>query len=84
MSDTPVFHFYKKGVVLDDMNCGFDNDHCVVVVGYGTKDSKDYWILKNSWGETWGDNGYLLVKRGKSTNDPGMCGVAMDASYVIA
>jgi len=84
VSDTPIFHFYKKGVVLDAISCGTDNDHCIVAVGYGSLNGKDYWILRNSWGESWGDNGHLYLKRDKSENGPGICGVAMDASYVIA
>ena len=45
-------------------------DHAVAVVGYGTEDGEDYWLVKNSWGKWWGDGGYIKMKRGV-----GMCGI---------
>ena len=45
------------------LNCG---DHAVVAVGWGTDESigEDYWIIKNSWGAEWGEDGYIKIKRG--------------------
>ena len=75
-ADTKVFQFYQSGI-LDSELCGTNLDHAVVIVGYGEEDGKKYWIVKNSWGTTWGDKGYLKILRSDSTNDPGICGVAM-------
>jgi len=79
-ADQQVFQFYSGGV-LDDSSCGMQLDHGVLIVGYGTDSSsnKDYWIVKNSWGGTWGEQGYIRLVRGKN-----MCGLAQAASYPIA
>merc|ERR1711970_17644 len=45
-------------------------DHAVAVVGYGTENGVDYWLIKNSWGPQWGENGYIKLERGS-----GMCGI---------
>jgi len=81
-ADTLVFQFYKSGVI-NDVKCGTNLDHGVLVVGYGTEDGNDYWIVKNSWGPGWGDNGYVKIGRSNSTSDAGMCGIALQPSYIV-
>jgi len=68
-ADKQVFQFYASGV-LDNTGCGTTLDHGVVVVGYGNASGKDYWIVRNSWGGSWGESGYIRVVRGKN-----MCGI---------
>ncbi|CAM8926170.1 unnamed protein product [Rhodiola kirilowii] len=76
-----AFQFYKEGVFTG--HCGTDLDHGVVAVGYGTtRDGTKYWIVRNSWGADWGEEGYIRLERGISERQ-GMCGIAMEASYPI-
>jgi KDEL-tailed cysteine endopeptidase len=81
-ADTRYFQFYSGGI-LTSSSCGTDLDHGVLVVGYGVENSQKYWLVKNSWGTSWGENGYIRIARTDSTNDPGICGVAMDPSFPV-
>merc|ERR1719238_169892 len=78
-ADQSGFQFYKSGVFGG--TCGTKLDHGVLAVGFGTDGGKDYWKVKNSWGATWGQNGYILLARGSGSGKPGQCGIAMQPSY---
>jgi len=67
-ADQSIFQFYKSGVL--DGNCGKNLDHGVLAVGYNTDSSTGYWIVKNSWGPSWGNQGYVWIRAMKN-----MCGI---------
>ncbi|XP_075048785.1 cathepsin K-like isoform X1 [Mixophyes fleayi] len=73
------FQFYSKGVYYDQ-NCDAEAiNHAVLAVGYGAQKKSKYWIVKNSWGEEWGDKGYILMARDKDN----ACGISNLASYPL-
>ena len=82
-ADTRTFQFYSSGV-LDSTNCGTTLDHGVLAVGYGEQNGQEYWIVKNSWGSDWGEDGYVRIARSDSTDTDGICGIALDASFIVA
>lgn len=72
-----TFFSYKSGVYYD-VRCRSSNlNHAALIVGYGT-DIKwgDYWLVKNSWGSTWGEEGYFKIARNRDNH----CGIA---SYIV-
>jgi KDEL-tailed cysteine endopeptidase len=82
-ADQREFQLYKSGVFMGE--CGVNLDHGVLVVGYGTDDERnDYYRVKNSWGESWGEGGYIRLGRGEQYNGgKGQCGVLLEASYPV-
>ncbi|XP_053182265.1 cathepsin S-like isoform X2 [Scomber japonicus] len=71
------FHFYKSGV-YNDPNCTKITTHAVLAVGYGTVDGQDYWLVKNSWGTSYGEEGYIRMARNNN-----QCGIALYPCYPI-
>ncbi|XP_031398825.1 senescence-specific cysteine protease SAG39-like [Punica granatum] len=76
------FQLYSGGVFTGE--CGTELDHGVTAVGYGTDDDgTKYWLVKNSWGASWGEKGYIRMQRDVDA-DEGLCGIAMQSSYPTA
>jgi len=78
-ADSSAFQFYTEGVFTDS-SCGTQLDHGVLAVGYDTLDSAPYWIVKNSWGSGWGNQGYSWIGR---DSGQGICGINMENSYPV-
>ena len=79
-ADKRVFQTYKSGV-LSSSECGTKLDHAVTAVGYGVEDGQEYFLIKNSWNTTWGDQGYVKLAMNSTT---GTCGVQEDPMLPIA
>jgi hypothetical protein len=76
------FRFYKGGVLSGA--CGTELDHGIAAVGYGVaSDGTKYWVMKNSWGTSWGEAGYIRMER-DIADEEGLCGLAMQPSYPTA
>ena len=77
------FQLYQSGI-YSDLDCGTELDHGVLVVGYGhdIESGMNYWIIKNSWGTEWGENGYIRIQK-DIEDERGLCGIAMQPSIPI-
>ncbi|XP_065856664.1 senescence-specific cysteine protease SAG39-like [Euphorbia lathyris] len=75
------FQFYSSGVFTG--SCGTELDHGVTTVGYGSSSGMNYWLVKNSWGSQWGEEGYIRMQKDIDAKE-GLCGIAMQASYPTA
>uniref|UniRef100_A0A3B4AKG4 Cathepsin S n=1 Tax=Periophthalmus magnuspinnatus TaxID=409849 RepID=A0A3B4AKG4_9GOBI len=74
----PKFIFYKNGV-YKDKSCTHSVNHGALVVGYGTEAGQDYWLVKNSWGTAYGEDGYVKIARNKKN----LCGITLYACFPV-
>ncbi|XP_048880513.1 cathepsin S-like [Brienomyrus brachyistius] len=74
----PSFAFFRGGI-YNDPTCTQKINHAVLVVGYGSLDGADYWIVKNSWGKNFGEQGYIKMSR----NNKDQCGIALYGCYPV-
>jgi len=81
-ADQREFQLYSSGVFTG--KCGNELNHGVLVVGYGTLNDEDYYLVKNSWSDSWGDSGYIKLGRGiQYNNGDGQCGLLLQGSYPL-
>ncbi|CAG9326301.1 unnamed protein product [Blepharisma stoltei] len=76
--DSKSWQFYKSGIITDD--CGANLNHVVIITGFDTTQEKPYWIIKNSWGYDWGENGFGKIGISEGS---GICGINMDPSFPV-
>lgn len=71
-ASTDSFRNYKSGI-FEDYDCPTTVNHAVQTVGWGSEGDKDYFIVRNSWGPSWGDQGYIKIA--VVNTDLGICGM---------
>jgi cathepsin L len=76
-ADQRVFQTYSSGI-FNSSKCGTRLDHATNVVGWGESSGTPYWIMRNSWGKTWGDKGYMMLE---IVSGKGICGIQMEPNY---
>jgi len=79
-ADKLPFQLYKSGI-LDSTACGTNLDHAVAAVGYGSENGEDYYIVRNSWGKSWGEQGYVRIA---AVDGAGICGIQKQSLWPTA
>lgn len=77
-ADATIWSSYTGGVITSKSNCGTRLNHNIQLVGYQAEGNGGYWIVRNSWGADWGEQGFIYIQEGEN-----VCGVADEASYVV-
>lgn len=78
-ASSTVFKHYSKGVFDHAVRCGTSLNHAVTVVGYSAVEAETpYWIVRNSWGDSWGEEGYIRIA---IQNGDGVCGINLEPAY---
>jgi len=77
--DADSWRNYRTGVFYDPNCTSRGIDHAVLVIGYGTENGQDYWLVKNDWGSGWGEEGYIKIARNRNNT----CGIATMTSYPV-
>jgi len=80
-ADTYYFQSYTSGVLTNAVLCGTTIDHAVVAVGYGQENGVNYFLVRNSWGTSWGDAGYVKIGADASNSGEGVCGIQSGPLY---
>jgi cathepsin L len=75
------FQLYSRGIYREEQCSTMNLDHAVLAIGYGVEEEsgEEYWLVKNSWGTSWGEEGYFQIARNKDN----MCGIATDANFPL-
>jgi len=76
-ADQRVFQSYKSGI-FNSTACGTRKDHATDVVGWGSSAGTDYWIMRNSWGTSWGEKGYMRLE---IVSGKGICAIQNSPLY---
>jgi len=74
------FYHYTGGIL--DSCCGTSLDHAIMAVGYGSENGQDYWIVRNSWGTSWGESGY--IRMAAESRGSGVCGCQLESHWATA
>lgn len=72
------FMRYSSGIYFEP-NCTTETNHAAVLVGYGSEQGEDFWTIKNSYGDKWGEGGYIRLARNRDSH----CGISTDSIYPI-
>jgi C1A family cysteine protease len=79
-ADRSVFQSYRSGI-FNSTACGTNLDHATNVVGWGSSSGTEYWIMRNSWGTSWGEKGYMRLE---IKSGAGVCGIQSRPLYPTA